>query len=104
MSMVSTELEHAKKSMAVGYVLWFFLGEFGAHNFFVGRTGPAVAQLILGLLGWFTIWIFGIGLIFLIPLWIWKLIDAFLLHGWINRQNEEAERRIIQQVLSRRTA
>jgi len=32
-------------------------------------------MLVLGILGWATIWIFGLGLVFLIPVWIWSLID-----------------------------
>ena len=32
-------------------------------------------MLVLGILGWATIWIFGLGLVFLIPVSIWALID-----------------------------
>ena len=44
-------LEHQeeRKSTAVTYVLWGFLGAFGAHRFYLGETGTAVAQLILGI-------------------------------------------------------
>ena len=41
--------EANKKEMAIAYLLWFFLGGFGAHNFYLERTGVAVAQLILTL-------------------------------------------------------
>src|SRR4051812_32215087 len=39
--------EANKKTALVAYLLWFFLGWFGAHNFYLERTGVAVAQLIL---------------------------------------------------------
>jgi TM2 domain-containing membrane protein YozV len=68
--------EANKKTALVAYILWFFLGLFGAHNFYLGRTGVAVAQLILSL----TI----VGMVITI---IWALVDAFLIPGWVRRQN-----------------
>jgi TM2 domain-containing membrane protein YozV len=56
-------------------LLAIFLGQFGAHRFYVGKTGTAVVMLILGIVGWATIWIFGLGLLFLIPVHIWAIID-----------------------------
>ena len=37
------------KSRLAAALLAFFLGEFGAHRFYVGKTGSAVVQLVLGL-------------------------------------------------------
>ncbi len=68
--------EANKKTAVVAYLLWFFLGLFGAHNFYLGRTGVAVAQLILSI----TI----IGMLVTI---FWVLVDAFLIPGWVRNQN-----------------
>jgi TM2 domain-containing membrane protein YozV len=68
--------EANKKTALVAYLLWFFLGWFGGHNFYLERTGVAVTQLILSL----TV----VGLTITI---IWVLVDAFLIPGWIRRQN-----------------
>ena len=68
--------EANKKTALVAYILWFFLGLFGAHNFYLERTGVAVAQLILSLI--------IVGLVVTI---IWVLVDAFLIPGWVRRQN-----------------
>ena len=68
--------EANKKTALVAYILWFFLGLFGAHNFYLGRTGVAVVQLILSLI--------IVGLVITI---IWVLVDAFLIPGWVRRQN-----------------
>jgi TM2 domain-containing membrane protein YozV len=65
-----------KKEVCVGYALWFFLGYFGAHNFYLKRTGIAVAQLIL------TLTIVGLAITF-----FWHLVDAFLIPGWVRREN-----------------
>jgi hypothetical protein len=40
-------------------------------------------MLIFGVL---TAW-FVVGFVLLIPLWIWVLVDAFLIPGWIRTQN-----------------
>jgi TM2 domain-containing membrane protein YozV len=68
--------EANKKTALVAYLLWFFLGLFGAHNFYLGRTGVAVTQLILSLI--------VIGMVITI---FWVLVDAFLIPGWIRREN-----------------
>jgi TM2 domain-containing membrane protein YozV len=68
--------EANKKTAVVAYVLWFFLGLFGAHNFYLKRTGVAVTQLILTL----TI----VGMLITI---VWALVDAFLIPGWVRNQN-----------------
>ena len=41
--------EANKTSLVVAYLLWFFVGMFGGHNFYLERIGVAVAQLILTL-------------------------------------------------------
>ena len=42
-----------KSKMAAG-LLGIFLGSFGVHNFYLGYTGKAVAQLLMGTVGWIT--------------------------------------------------
>ena len=79
--------EANKKSMAVAYLLWFFLGGFGGHRFYCGKTGSAVAQLLMTIFGILLLFVFLLGLLLLIPVWIWILVDAFLIPGWIRSQN-----------------
>ena len=67
------------KSAAVAGLLQLFLGTFGLGRFYIGDTGDAVAQLILGLIGlFFTLFCF-IGMVLLIPLWIWTFIDGIMM-------------------------
>jgi TM2 domain-containing membrane protein YozV len=68
--------EANSRSVLVAYLLWFFLGLFGAHNFYLKRTGIAVVQLIL------TITVVGSAVTL-----IWIIVDAFLILGWVRNQN-----------------
>jgi TM2 domain-containing membrane protein YozV len=83
------------KSTGVTYLLWFFLGSLGAHRFYAGKTAGGIVQLVLFVLGWATIWIFGFGLLFLIPLGIWVLVDAFLIPGWLRQFNTNLVHRVL---------
>lgn len=62
-------------------MLWFFLGGLGAHRFYLGRTGSAIAQLALGLLA------FPTAFITLLPLGLWLLADLFLIPGIVRDYN-----------------
>ena len=63
---------YAPKSKVVAGILGILLGGFGAHNFYLGFTGKAIAQLLLtvlslGLLSWVSaIWGFIEGVLILV--------------------------------------
>jgi TM2 domain-containing membrane protein YozV len=79
--------EANKKSVVVAYLLWFFVGSLGGHRFYLSKIGSAVAQLLLTIFGVLLLFAFGLGVVLLIPVWIWVLVDAFLIPGWIRVQN-----------------
>lgn len=63
---------YVQKSKIVAGLLGLFLGGLGVHNFYLGYTGKAVAQLLLTLIGW-------IILIGPIISGIWALIESVLI-------------------------
>lgn len=75
--------EDQKKSMAVAYVLWGFVGPFGAHRFYLGQTGTAVAQLVLTL-----------SIVGAIVTFIWWIVDAVLTHEMVKELNRDILREI----------
>ena len=83
--LVEQKVANAQKSTGVAYLLWFFLGGVGAHRFYLGKTGTAVAQLIITVIGFFTIFP-------LIITGIWVLVDAFLIPGIIRESTEKVRR------------
>ena len=66
---------NAKSKIAAG-LLGIFLGCFGVHNFYLGNTGKAVAQLLITVLSCFVLSVVSA---------IWGLIEGILiLTGSIN--------------------
>lgn len=78
--------EANKKSVGVGYLLWFFLGSLGAHRFYAGRKMTGIAMLLLTIGGALTLFV-GVGAFVLLGVGIWVLIDAFLIPGWMRAHN-----------------
>ena len=72
------EYQDEKKSLAVAYVLWAAVGPFGGHRFYLGRTGSAVAMLVLTL-----------SLVGFIVAFIWWIVDAVLIPGIVQELNRE---------------
>ena len=72
----------APKSPVAAYLLWFFLGTFGAHRFYMGRTGSGMGMLGL-CLGSFLLSFVVIGLIGYPILFCWWVVDAFLISKWL---------------------
>jgi TM2 domain-containing membrane protein YozV len=65
-----------KKNVLVAYVLWFLLGLFGVHNFYLKRINVGLIQLILTI----TVVAMPISL-------IWVIIDAFFIPAWVRNHN-----------------
>ena len=92
---IEQRVANEASSPFVAYLLWFFLGMFGAHRFYLGRWGSALTMLVL----------FGIGsalsviLIGYLPLafvGLWWLIDALLIPGMIAQDREVLRWQIAQ--------
>jgi len=75
------------KSRLATALFAFFLGDFGAHRFYVGKTGTAIVMLVLGLIGWATVW-FLVGIPFLVIVGIWRLVDFILAVAGMMRDSQ----------------
>lgn len=76
-----------EKSMAIAYLLWFFLGGLGAHRFYLGKFSSGLAQAGLVIFGAITS-AFIIGLPILIAGALWAFVDVVFVHRWVRRHNE----------------
>src|SRR5262249_731879 len=50
--LIETTIANEKKSTGIAYLLWFFFGGFGGHNYYVGKPGLGLMQLV----GYFFAW------------------------------------------------
>ncbi|MBZ2197482.1 TM2 domain-containing protein [Occultella gossypii] len=78
-----------QKDTTATYLLWFFLGWLGVHNFYLNRVGPGIGQVALYVVGWATAVIL-IGWVMLFAWFVWWIIDAFMIPGIIREQNHRA--------------
>lgn len=75
-----------KKDVLLAYILWFFLGSFGVHRFYLNRSFSGALMAILHVISWGTLMI-AIGFVGFALLGLWWVIDAFLIMGWVERHN-----------------
>jgi TM2 domain-containing membrane protein YozV len=76
--MVAVPISLPKSSAAAG-LLQLFFGTFGIGRFYIGSTAVAVVQLVLSLTGLFFTMFCLVGIVILIPLWVWTFVDAMLM-------------------------
>jgi TM2 domain-containing membrane protein YozV len=82
------------KSLTTAYVLWFFLGGFSAHRFYLGTPLTAIAQVCL----WYVSLMFFMAgnpeAFYPLALgWLWIIGDSLLIPGTRNAANERIRRR-----------
>ena len=76
----------SEKSVATAYLLWFFLGIFSAHRFYLGYSTSGAIQVALLPISW-TLIVSGTLAAFLTMAAsvVWLLADAFLIPGLHSR-------------------
>ncbi len=70
-------------SVVAAYLLWFFLGFFAAHRFYLGRIGSAIVQLVLNMM--------VVGL-------IWLFVDLFLIPGMVRAKQAHLRERLSREI------
>lgn len=109
---LNSELRHSEKSLALAYLM-LLGGHLGVHRFYLKRFGTAVAQLALFLVATATyivgiilielaalagVFILGITVVNGLALFIWIIVDLFLMPRMVREWNEAVENRLLQQI------
>lgn len=76
----------SQKEVGIAYVLWLFLGTLGVHRFYLGHNGTGATQLVLTVIGWATA-IILVGFALLAIVWVWVIVDAFLIPAMTRESN-----------------
>lgn len=95
--LVEQRVTNEAKSAAVAYLLWIFLGGFGAHRFYLGRTGSGIAMIALLVIGLATAGAIVGGLL-IVALGVWLLVDLFLIPGMIRNHTNAVRERLSTQL------
>lgn len=95
--LIEQRITNESKSAGVAYLLLIFLGFFGVHRFYLGRTGSGATQLVLFIVGLATI-VLGVGVIALAIVGIWVFVDMFLIPGMVSFDRERLRYRLTEAV------
>jgi len=80
--------EISSRSRLATVLLALFLGIFGAHRFYIGKTRTAIVMLILSILYLATVRLWGIMIISLAVVGLWTLIDFIFAVSGIMKDRE----------------
>ena len=80
--------EISPKSRGATVLLALFLGIFGAHRFYIGKTRTAIVMLILSIFYIVTVRFWGIVIISLAVVGLWALTDFIFTVSGIMKDKE----------------
>jgi len=87
--LIEQRISNDKPSTGAAYILWFFFWPFGGHRFYLGRSGSAIAMLIL-----------SITVVGLLVTSIWALVDLFLIPGIVRDRLEAMRQRLTLELIA----
>ena len=70
----------------MAYVFAILLSGFGAHHFYLGNVGAGIAYILLWWGGWALSWL-GVGLLILLGVFVWWIIDLCTLPAQVAAAN-----------------
>lgn len=97
--LVEQRVTNEAKSAGVAYLLLIFFGGFGAHRFYLGKTGSAIAMLIMFILGWLTLALV-VGAALLVAVGLWCLVDLFLIPGMVQNHKDSVRQNLSAKMVS----
>lgn len=86
LSLIEQRVTNEGPRTGVAYLLWFFLGLFSAHRFYLGKPITALLQ---------------IASYFILIGFLWWLLDAFMIPGIIREKNQSIRQLMTNRLLAR---
>jgi TM2 domain-containing membrane protein YozV len=77
------------KDSTAAWLLWFFLGAFGAHHFYLGRTHWGVWYAVGFVVSWVLAFVF-VGFLGLLALFVLWIVDATKMNERLQQHNAQA--------------
>ena len=112
LQLIEQRVANEKKSVALAYVLWFFLGGFGIHNFYLGKAKLALFQMLGGIVA-IVFLLIGLGhrnggALFAVAVVIWIvwavsfIVDLFMIPGRANSYSARLRERYGAELIAQR--
>lgn len=101
LAILSLEMDKRGKKPVLAWLLWWFLGLFGGHKFYLGEKTAGIVYLVVSIISYILL-IVLVGLVGLLVIGVLWIIDAVKLQGKIAEVNEEIEKDIINEIISTR--
>ena len=95
LTLIEARIANEKKSTMLAYFLWFFLGWFGVHHFYLGKPIVGVIYLLLAIVGGAT-WAIGVGAVCIAILCIGLFLDLFRIPGFIQKNIAKKRMELIE--------
>ncbi|GAA0126045.1 MULTISPECIES: TM2 domain-containing protein [Clostridium] len=92
-------VEKERVKLPLVYILWVLGGMLGFHNAYLGRKDVAKSQLITTIVSAVACLII-IGLLGLLVVLIWIIVDLFSINKYVEEANNEIERRIYNEIIN----
>ncbi len=92
--LIEQRVANESKSQLVAYLLAILLWGLGVHRMYLGRWASGLVMLVLSGLGMLTAPIL-IGWIPLAFVWVWAVIDLFLIPGMIRNDQAVIRQRLM---------
>lgn len=99
--LVETTIANEQKSVGIAYLLWFFFGAFGGHNYYVGKPALGIMQMLAYICAW-AAFLSGVPVLaFLLGggVALSLVIDLCLIPARINAQTERLRERLSDRMI-----
>ena len=82
--LIEMKLANEAPNIGVAYLIWFVIGTFGGHRFYLGHKKSGIAMLVISLTFY--------GLIITA---IWSLVDLFLIPSIVRERVDQVRQRLL---------
>ncbi|MFC3169775.1 MULTISPECIES: TM2 domain-containing protein [Paracoccus] len=92
--LIEQRVANESKSQLVAYLLAILLWGFGVHRMYLGRWVSGFLMLAMTVVGGLTAWLL-VGWIPLAIVWVWAVIDLFLIPGMVRDDQAVIRQRLM---------
>ena len=111
LSIFNAELQRQSKSTGIAYLLWFFLGRFGIHKFYMGYALAGLFYMACTFVGGFFFFAGFVGLaagsqegeafpvVGILPLFllaVFLLLDLFTISGQLQKREKKLKKKLLK--------